>query len=142
MNGLQLELTKLIGSKELSLWCILESKEYNTWNTFLYETFDNKIVTLWHQFPTVETWEKWELEIIGTPATIIDLHRFILSVKDAGNATINNNKFHFQHSGFNIFIRECSEDRGFSVDYDSEKALLEQSEQTLKTLIKFIKSYT
>jgi hypothetical protein len=60
----QLTLVSLLGKKDLTFGCVLESEEYSTWNHFLYESIDGKYVTIGTQYPIIENWNKEELKIV------------------------------------------------------------------------------
>jgi len=130
MTPLQLEITKLIGKKELSFGCKVSWKNKE-------ELWNDDIVTFvnWNDFATKHTpikEKRFSVEIIGHPATLSDLHRWM-----------NENKI----------IRNWYQDRlclmatGFednciaNILYDSSKDLLDQSEETLTQIIELIKSH-
>lgn len=145
MTDLQLELTKLIGSKELSFGCYIivhgdttrlddnnfsisyDGKSYYHKETWDYETFDSgNRIHEWYVEQHIEI-----TEIIGHPATLSDLHKF----------TITSN-YSFEQDDEIINLWKWEKDCYSSIDfyYDLSKNLLEQSEETLQKIIAFIKA--
>jgi hypothetical protein len=160
MTPLQLELTKLLGRKELTKGCEIVVHDEN----FIMYSNDRKAIVQ-------DTMEKWDLfllyyvwyranrnsqekkipmngwvhyddketmgsiEIIGHPATLSDFHRSMTSV------WINWNQNNF-------FIEIIWEIDSYlktivtptSIPYDSSLWLLEQNEETLKQIIELINS--
>ena len=139
MTPLQLELTKLIGKKELSFGCYLNVKMWKSWiETMFFKTVIVDSDFSWNQrryktrHPLYEVYEEYvpfaiekqELEIIGHPATLSDLHRWM-----------NSKNIRFCQEGKNILYSW-----GKNFQYDSSKDLLDQKEETLKQIIDFIKN--
>ena len=130
LTDLQLELTQLIGSKELSFGCIIQ--EPNWWYTskfvreidnedeeefFVHDDIGNKFRFIYQR------WFDWT--IIGHPATLSDFHRWM-----------NENNEPFQHAKDAIRLRF---DNWYTViPYDSSKDLLDQDTETLKQIINLI----
>lgn len=147
MNDLQLELTRLIGKKELSFWCLVETKEMklftyklmskvyfpwdtneNRWavicvnNTHNHSAFFNSILQ--------QTIQQEVLEIIGHPSTLSDFHRFIIGTWK---------RFEQSRVWISIFFEETVKFHK-AIPYDSSKDLLDQPDETLKQIIYLIKS--
>lgn len=154
MTDLQSEITKLIGSKELSFGCYVwvKDKDYEwkplarvvikkiVWTTSWsgYDAVDDCIsvyIDFWWmfygwKFKPMVSFSKNKMEIIGHPATLSDLHRFLE----------NENTFHRFEQNI-CSIRMIRMDDCFNViPYDASKDLLDQSEETLKQIIDFIKA--
>lgn len=126
MNNLQLELTRLIGKKDLTFWCLYKSKDeekifIDDWH---YIFCDNEVYRdLWIKEPRKIC---WEYEIIWHPATLPDFHRWM-----------NENVFHWSQSYESI---EYDTDwlSYYKIPYDSSKDLLDQDSQVLKQIIELI----
>lgn len=140
MTPLQLQLTQLIGKKELSLGCkiIYQDKEYVYINETWYMTDLHQwchsifwICEEWHSnddpldVKRINTGYKYE--IIGHPATLSDFHR-LLTVKWSYWAQTE------------YLISDFSSPKKFSIKYDSSKDLLDQDEETLKQIIDLIEN--
>lgn len=151
MTPLQLELTRLIGKKELSFGCLVtvqstdlrhryvwydEEYEVDTEEEFYYVCkYDgilysdrNGCETLWKMWAN---WNDWKIiEIIWHPATLADFHRWM-----------NENVFYWSqwYESFSYDKNWISYD---NIPYDSSKELLDQSEETLQQIISLIKTYT
>lgn len=139
MTPLQIELTKLIGKKELSFGCIIKS--INTgWIRRLCDYSDlgkdeDWTYNFWIITEAVSYIEMQNCSIIGHPATLSDFQRWM-----------NSKKFYSwgQHKDEFIdafFITEQSWkiDR---VSIDSSKDILDQSEETLQQIIDLVKKYS
>lgn len=129
MNDLQLSLTRLIGKKELTFGCLtyrnrlsrIISKDYPQWE--LSEPWNLRYIC-------IDDWENiytsWltDTEIIGHPATLTDLHRWM-----------NKNNIWEDY-----FEQDCDFIRynGIEFQYISSKDLLDQDEETLKQIISII----
>jgi len=147
MTDLQLELTRLIGRKELTFGCIVyipETKIYsrrlkewfwrvhfaNALTEYMWVCLDNKNYIPWFNA------KKRNVEIIGHPATLSDLHKWM------NDSTFNwfqsNRKLTLQWSQkkWSWFI-----DLETSIVYDSSIGLLDQSESTLQAIINLIKEH-
>ena len=131
MNTLQLELTKLIGSKELSFGCIVINKriarvitkDYPQWD--MPEPWNLRYVCI-DDGENIFTSTLTEHEIIWHPATLSDFHKWM-----------NENVFHwsqwYESITYDIDWRSYA-----SILYDSSKELLEQSTETLQQIINLI----
>lgn len=134
MTDLQLELTKLIGSKELSFGCKL-IRHWNEWD-IIYDFlwfYDPGIICTYYEcvqrWKTVKIPENRDTEIIGHPATLSDFEQFIFSL---GNLHIEkwNDEFIVKRT-FKILL---------DIDYDWTKKLLQQTDEILEEIIDFIKA--
>lgn len=130
MNPLQLELTKLIGKRELSFGAKIILKDY------IWEKTINQMID-WHTFEVCgKIGRAFSMndveEIIGHPATLSDFHRWM------------NEKFSWKYFIQRINLIELhyqwKTKPVFKTNYDSYKDLLSQSEETLKQIVELIKS--
>lgn len=130
MTELQLSLTRLLGKKDLSRWCVIsfsvddgDGEEERCVET-LSEDDDG--------FGILHFYGGWVkrgiVEIIGHPATLSDFHRMLASLG-----------IHFRQSEKTIVLWSAEFEKVF--DYDSSKDLLDQDEPTLKAIISLIQSY-
>ena len=134
MTPLQLELTRLIGKKELTFWCLIEWSGNSSVNKRYLQKIDSQYLMGYgdsekdmHQEAFwISELSLRDCEIIGHPATLSDLHSWILKTHD------------FAQSGTYIEIMSGSEI--LEIKYDSSKDLLDQEEETLKQIISLIKS--
>lgn len=133
MTPLQLELTKLIGKKELTFGCIILIKnEYiykvieKQWD-FIYCTIHQltinreDVTTIIRENVLGNPWR----EIIGHPATLSDFHRWI----EKTNYRFKQDIAHIEIWPYWWYV---------SIPYDSYKDLLLQSDETLKQIISLI----
>jgi len=119
MNTTQIELTKLLGKKELTKNCKL------TWWTVVddKESVLSNDGTLFDDWPEIE-----DEEIIGLPPPITDFHRWL-----------NEKEIVWSQWKKIIFIDKEKDVRTmYEIPYDSSKELLKQSEETLKQIIELI----
>lgn len=141
MNDLQLELTRLIGEKELTFWCLIlipksniyarKNKEWYWYIHFMTsETTMNACLNNWNYIPSFYFKER-NVEIIWHPATLSDLHRFINSKQLIFDWTQNSEA---------IILKDENGLCEKRIPYDSSKDLLDQSTTTLEALISLIKS--
>ena len=131
MNDLQLELTKLIGSKELTFWCIVNDTDYDTWTAIIFRergrefivSRDNDLSKPYLERKTdVEDWE-----IIGHPPTMVDFYVWC----DKKWFWLTQNLTYLNVFSDKQFI--------FTEKYDSTKPLIYQDIETLNLIIDFIK---
>lgn len=138
MNAQQLTITRLIGKKELSFWCIIGHKE----KIFVFvdnHAYDDIIVSNEYDkwaFRNIDEWcgccsnsESFSssYDVIWHPATISDLHRHM-------------NKNHIRWEQ-NLFCIKWIVDERWNympIEYDSDKDLLDQSTETLAQIIELI----
>jgi len=122
MENLQLELTKLLGKKELSFWCKIEK-----WCR--YATIIHKI-EWWYKILAddlqVHNIQKPDI-IIGHPPTLINFHRFLNEKWIVWGQWEDKIQF-YPLSMYDEWI-----------PYDSSKELLDQEESTLKQIISLIR---
>lgn len=141
MNELQLQITKLIGKKELKCGCLVEERWIIAKYVSQYANTCSRWIAVWTILTTVdELWEFhdfFDYKIIWYPATLSDLHRCIMWVKD----TCWNNKLHFKQTRESIEVMIVWKLKRTIIIYDSSLDLLDQSEETLKTIIDLITSY-
>ena len=127
MGELQIELTKLIGSKELSFGCLLNARGIN-WR-FLRK--EKEFIFFYSERKNIESIQKEFVEIIGHPATLSDLHKFL------------NDKIDWSQSdGKGIEYDWDNDSQGYrhSFCYESWQELMEQSDKVLQKIIDFIKA--
>ena len=129
MTPLQLELTRLIGKKELTFGCkVIAEWTIRTmvWDADYknYLTSNGSIEYNYYVYANEDTEFSID-EIIGHPATLSDFHRWIMKTHD------------FAQSGTYIEIMSGSEI--IEIKYDSSKNFLDQDEETLKQIISLIK---
>lgn len=140
MTDLQLELTKLIGSKELSFGCEINARGIS-WRFLRKENLGEEFIFFYSERKNIESLQSKFVEIIGHPATLSDLHRWIT------------NKFRYwfrqEYNKYSkhIIIRilddsvvRMDNSHQKAIKYDSSLDLLDQSEETLKEIIDFIKA--
>lgn len=142
MNETQLELTRLLGDKTISFGCLVEWDNGMSVSKRQIQAIDSlHLLGYWDSAKDMYQEAFWtselflrDCEIIGHPATLTDLHRWM------------NNNCHEQVP--NGWVQHCSsimlttEDWiPHSVDYDSSKPLLDQSPETLSAIINLVKSY-
>ncbi len=136
MTDLQLELTKLIGKKDLSFGCLIRTNvdwiievihRNDIFNSLCVIQEDNWI------FISYIINKNQCVEIIWHPATLSDLHRFL-----------NWLSFDWSQNRDGIYFEEwsISTKAPKSISYDQSKDLLEQSEETLQQIIELIKKYS
>jgi hypothetical protein len=142
MTPLQLQLTKLIGDKELTFGCYVYTKDkdyswkplaiviksfhwFNTSYTWYSHTTDNITVwiTFWWKYNSgkikpICSFSKNEMEIIWHPATLSDLHRWM-----------NEKNVEFTQENNYIYPEYYSR-----IPYNSSLPLLEQDESTLEQI--------
>lgn len=143
MNALQLELTRLIGKKELAMGCVISSKqfsiywdEYKEWTINRCTWFHNQGNVRLEKFrvmnPHTEEDEWFEFtdctsyKIIGHPATLSDFHRWM-------NENLKVHENWRQNRDLIIFDWN-------RIEYNSYKDLLDQDEETLKQIVELISS--
>ena len=133
MNELQIELTKLIGKKELTFWCFIQSVRLSR---IISKDYDTEWLNTW-RYRMIDYWENSytgvvkEEEIIGHPATLSDLHRFINSKQLI---------FDWVQNSVTIIIKDENWLCEKRIKYDSDKDLLEQEDITLEAIISLITS--
>lgn len=161
MTDLQLELTKIIGSKELSFGCYIQKNNHwsNSDKPVVWRvTSDSTNFETWYQmwfnapymgtYSTTIFWisvlneideqgrKKWE--IIGHPATLSDIEKWMESKWFEWEY---GNKYTNQYGEAQIIIWWGNGIYlGNRFSYDPSKYLLDQSEETLKEIIDFIKA--
>lgn len=139
MTPLQLELTRLIGKKELTFWCKIylpETKRYNRkwkeWYWYIHVMTSDKTMSAclcnWNYIPDFY-YEERNTKIIGHPATLSDLHRYV-------------NDKHLQWKQLDD-VMYIIPDKGATIMimYNSWKDLLDQDESTLEQIISLIRNY-
>jgi len=149
MNEQQLELTRLIGKKELSFWCYVVNKEMPSFYYklitkvyFPWDTNENRwwVVNTNNNSVIEQTIPEEQFEIVWHTAHLPDFHKWM-------NEKIKKvSDWHF--SQWPDEIRFClawrDEIKVFEFDitipYDSSKDLLDQSTETLDKIIELIKS--
>jgi len=144
MTDLQLELTKLIGSKELSFGCLMETSSgvgefidfhFPWWGKNCFSCHINGSVYSIHTL--VDETIPPE-NIIGHPATLSDLEKWMESKWFEWEY---GNKYTNQYGEAQIIIWWGNGIYlGNRFSYDPSKYLLDQSEETLKEIIDFIKA--
>jgi hypothetical protein len=151
MTPLQLELTKLIGRKDLTKDCLVTlnsvwqkySEKPQKWRLAEYITewkylWKTQILTANNENRRFKS--SWEVtEIIGHPATLSDFHRFLCENYDT--AWYHNQYewivYKVMHTWEYGTMEVLSEN---DIPYDSSKDLLDQDEETLNQIIELIKS--
>lgn len=147
MNPLQLEITKLIGKKELSLgcWLFIQNpdwyaqfiEESDVWNWFTIMSASDWYSILNDKKDNIKDWY-----IIWHPATLTDFHRWMNEKYKYWFKQIHTGKENYivlhKRDSSTIFMdgSHC-----VVIPYDSSKELLEQSSETLTQIISLIKSY-
>ena len=134
MTELQLELTKLLGEKDLSFGCIF-SVEWDSQTYVFVQSWINETTAISAAFMIpVQIRNSFKKEIIGHEPTIADLLKWL-------NNSIKYHLWHLTCDGFEIEYQENWEWKKKYVDYDFSKSLLSQSEETLKAIINLINSH-
>lgn len=133
MNTLALELTRLIGKKELTFGCLFltnRSEEIRKWDDNHFRWKEGIYFSSSGTYCVGET-----MEIIWHPATLSDLHRW-MNENLKRNWTMWTEDIHYH-----VWKKVWLDFEIFIIKYDSSKDLLDQSEETLKQLIDLITSY-
>ena len=139
MNDLQLELTRLIGKKELSFGCLVRlqstggTKRLATVleNNTNYSKFLSKWWILSQNNANRRFKQSWEIiEIIWHPATSVDLYKWA-----------KEKWFDCAKASEVFIIWDKPTPVWTEIKYCREKDLLDQEEETLKQIIELIKSY-
>ena len=156
MTPLQLELTKLIGKKELRFGCYLRVKKWTHWmdtqffNTVIIDTdyvWDLRRYKTRH--PLYEVYEEYisfaiekqELEIIWHPATLSDLHRWLDSKYLYWNMEGSSYSWKITIAMLHWKTGQAPiASNHNTILYESSKDLLDQDEETLRKIIEFINS--
>lgn len=141
MNTLQIELTRLIGKKELTFGCFINHKVDDDfdgdWHLARVTEVEDKHFFFYPRTPYGDTdWsdDESEYEIIGHPATLTDLHRWMNEKKvnwDQDKRAINTT-IPFTDTDWTEIT--------FYLPYDSNKDLLDQETSTLEKVISLITS--
>ena len=145
MNTLQLELTKLLGKKELSFGCVVfdnppynEHNWYNNWYWQIFDIYSDHYGDWGNKdgsFLIARNWQEAiernfaDIEIIWHPATLSDFHRWM-----------NEKWIKFIQYPKEILFDTDEDEFDSSLVYDSSKELLEQSESTLQQILELISS--
>ena len=130
MNDIQIELTKLLGRKELTFGCKVISEwviRTMVWDADYknYLTSNGSIQHNYYVYANEDTEFSID-EIIGHPATLTDLHKWM------------NKKWISWGMGDEFW---CSTKDGFiEFTYNSSEDLLDQEEETLKQIIELVKA--
>lgn len=141
MTPLQLELTKLIGKKELTFGCLIDCQWFWPYITIHWDLSVSDSVSVLK--PSIMWYDKTRVnigreQIIGHPATLSDFHRWMNEKY----------KYWFEHratdneSGIEIRVKyaptmDCS--HIVWIPYNSSKDLLDQEVSTLEQIISLIK---
>jgi len=136
MNDIQLELTRLIGEKELTFGCVLKYNKFDyewfDYYQFLFTTKDCYGLVSTHSLNKDNEFRSYndKYEIIGHPATETDFKRWM------------NGKYDWQQTWSCIFFFELKDwnIEMRTIEYDSSKELLEQKADTITQIISLIKS--
>lgn len=124
MNDLQLELTNLIGDKDLTFWCLCEDFNKNKFQIISHSGGSYWKIN-WIKGTVNEMRFNFQYEIIGHPATETDFKKWM-----------NDNGIIWEQRDIDIKIFE----QNILISYDSSKKLLDQDDETLIQIINFIKS--
>ena len=145
LTPLAIELTKLIGSKELSFGCLVKSKKWELdlnnrricASEYVKDNEDYEIMICYFTYNgTIKKIWWWDdFEIIWHPATLSDLHRWM-------NEQNVQFAMYWEMTGY---MRNCISLTPCiwpyqKIPYDSSKGLLEQETSTLEQIISLIKS--
>ena len=127
LEGVRLELTKLIWKKWQYIWCLIKDKLNERFYTISNEYY-------WKIFYYIEPLDlpysryqfqiESEFETIGHPATLSDFHKFIWP------------EWFTQHMGY---IKLQGKWSGIKLQYDVMKEFLEQDDSVLESIALFIK---
>ena len=131
MGELQIELTKLIGSKELSFGCEINARWGIKGKFLRKENLWEEVIFFYSERENIESLQSKFVEIIGHPATLSDLHKFL------------NDKIDWSQSdGKGIEYDWDNDSQGYrhSFCYESWQELMEQSDKVLQKIIDFIKA--
>lgn len=131
MTPLQLELIRLLWSKDLTFWCRIARWTLNA--IIVGIDLDMNMVSVSVNSRYHNWWKIDDIEIIWHPATLSDLHRWM---NKNGNLII----WSQWNSGISYNYWNNSNSPDISIKYDSSKDLLDQEPDTLKQLAEFIKS--
>lgn len=130
MTPLQIEITRLIGKKELTFGCLFyddKSKDESSINRVWNGDLDSRKQTYSYWW-----WEEWEtvsiVEIIGHPATLSDFHRWM-----------NEKELCWRQEELQFTLIIDGEIKYTIIQYKSYKDLLDQDESVLKQIISLIK---
>ena len=139
MNEIQIEITRLIGQKELTFGCYISNflpyptlgEVFRIWNEVISNNGVRDVILY---SPYWDQKEYFDItEIIGHPANLTDLHRWI---NEKGSL--------FRQAPREIevvmYIKGSFQRNGTHIRYDSNKKLLEQSEECLKQIVALVKS--
>ncbi len=129
MTPTQLELTRLLGSKELTLGCMFKQSYTEGFETVIYK------VVGWNFHSVTERWiahfphVSQITEIIGHPATLTDFHRWLVD-----KCLI------FEQRALSFVVKDVEMNLLLEVSYLSSKPLLDQEEATLSAILNLVKS--
>lgn len=127
MNALQIEITKLIGRKNLDFGCYIKTTYSPEPERVIDVMSNNRICVEWG----CSEYDSTEYEIIGYEADIYDLQRWL-------NKNIKQPTIWFQTADSILIEPEMTSI--ISIPYDSNKRLLDQDNTVFIEIINFIKS--
>lgn len=139
MGELQIELTKLIGSKELSFGCEINARWGIKGKFLRKENLSEEVIFFYSERENIESLQSKFVEIIGHPATLSD---FQIWLESKWLEWEQKNKYTDKFGEAKIMIWWGNWIYlGESIEYDPSKYLIDQPEENLKAIIEFIKSY-
>ena len=135
LTELQLELTRLIGKKELTFWCLIEWSGNSSVNKRYLQKIDSQYLMgygdsekdMYQEAFWISELFLRDCEIIGHPATLSDFHRWMNEKNSEWKIDV------WEQRQYWIWIFGI-----WSIEYDSSKDLLEQDIEALKQIINLI----
>ena len=135
MTPQQLKLYELLGSRELTPWCLV------SWIVYNWEHRERKLLLKTYNWYVLESKSKnfnehcdyvgkpWSMKIIGHPPTIADLHRWLT---DNG---------YLWTQWLKILVANDKSWTDYRIYYNSSLPLLDQTTETLDALIELIDNH-